>query len=64
MPGEVARLVVENDQLTGVALADGRVIARAAVFVRPATIPHDDGLLAGLGCERNEAGSRWWMALG
>jgi thioredoxin reductase len=56
VPGEVARLVVENDQLTGVALADGRVIARAAVFVRPATIPHDDGLLAGLGCERNEAG--------
>jgi thioredoxin reductase len=52
----MARLVVENDQLTGVALADGRVIARAAVFARPATIPHDDGLLAGLGCERNEAG--------
>ena len=39
VPGEVARLVVENDQLTGVELADGRVIARAAVFVRPATIP-------------------------
>ena len=56
VPGEVARLVVANDQLTGVALADGRVIARAAVFVRPATIPHDDALLAGLGCELNEAG--------
>ena len=56
VPGEVARLVVENDQLTGVELADGRVIARAAVFVRPATIPRDDGLLAGLGCELNEAG--------
>jgi len=56
VPGEVARLVVENDRLTGVELTGGRVVARAAVFVRPATIPHDDGLLAGLGCELNEAG--------
>ncbi len=56
VPGEVARLVVENDRLTGVELTDGRVAARAAVFVRPGNIPHDDGLLAGLGCELNEAG--------
>ena len=54
--GEVARLVVEDDRLTGVELTDGRVIARTAVFVRPGNLPHDDGLLAGLGCERNEAG--------
>jgi Pyridine nucleotide-disulphide oxidoreductase len=32
------------------------VVARAAVFVRPGNRPHDDGVLAGLGCERNEAG--------
>ena len=49
--GEVARLVVEDDRLTGVELADGRVIARTAVFVRPGNVPHADGLLTGLGCE-------------
>ena len=54
--GEVARLVVEDDRLTGVELTDGRVVARTAVFVRPVNIPHDDGLLADLGCELNEVG--------
>ena len=54
--GEVARLVVEDDRLTGVELADGRVVARTAVFVRPGNAPHPDGLLAGLGCETDEAG--------
>lgn len=49
--GEVARLVVEGDRLTGVELADGRVIERTAVFIRPSIVPHADGLLAGLGCE-------------
>ena len=47
--GKVARLVIEDDQLTGVELTDGRVVARTAVFVRPGNLPHDDGLLAGLG---------------
>ncbi len=37
--------------MTGVELAGGRVIARTAVFVRPGSRPHDDGLLAGLGCD-------------
>ena len=55
--GEVTRLVVDADRLTGVELADGRVIARTAVFVRPGNIPHADGLLLNaLGCEVNEAG--------
>jgi thioredoxin reductase len=54
--GQVARLVVQDDRLTAVELTDGRVIARAAVFVRPGNLPHDDGLLAGLGCKRNKAG--------
>jgi thioredoxin reductase len=48
--GQVVRLVVEADRLTGVELADGRVVARTAVFVRPGNVPHPDGLLAGLGC--------------
>ena len=54
--GEVARLVVEEDRLTGVELADGRVVARSAVFIRPANRPHADGLLGGLGCEVDDDG--------
>jgi thioredoxin reductase len=56
VPGEVARLVVDDDRLAGVQLIDGRVIARSAVFIRPGNLPHADGLLTGLGCEVNEAG--------
>jgi thioredoxin reductase len=54
--GEVARLVVEADRLTGVELADGRVVARTAVFIRPGNVPRADGLLTGLGCEVDEVG--------
>ena len=42
--------------MTGVELADGRVIARTAVFIRPGNVPQPDGLLTGLGCELDEAG--------
>ena len=54
--GEVARLVVEDDRVTGVELTDGRVIPRTAVFIRPGNVPHADGLLSGLGCDTDEAG--------
>ena len=54
--GEVARLVVEDDRLKGIELANGQMIERTAVFIRPGNTPHDDGLLAGLGCELNGAG--------
>jgi thioredoxin reductase len=54
--GGVARLVVGGDQLTGVELADGSVIERTAVFVRPGNVAHADGLLHALGCEVNDAG--------
>jgi thioredoxin reductase len=54
--GEVAQLVVEADRLTGVQLADGPVIARTAVFIRPGNPPRADGLLSGLGCQTDEAG--------
>jgi hypothetical protein len=40
--GPVARLVVEDDALTAVELADGRVVRRAAVFVRPRMVPDSD----------------------
>jgi thioredoxin reductase len=54
--GEVARLVVDRDRLAGVELADGRVVARAAVFVRPVNTPSPDNLLARLGCAVDESG--------
>ncbi|HEX5615532.1 MAG TPA: NAD(P)/FAD-dependent oxidoreductase [Acidimicrobiia bacterium] len=54
--GEVAALVVDDDRLTGVALADGTVVARAAVFVRPRNVPHSDGLLPSLGIEVDAEG--------
>jgi thioredoxin reductase len=54
--GTVARLLVEDDQLTGVGLDDGRVVPRAAVFIRPTNVPHADGLLAGLGCDLDPVG--------
>jgi thioredoxin reductase len=54
--GEVARLVVDDDELTGVELTDGRVIERTAVFIRPGNPPRADGLLSGLSCEVDEAG--------
>jgi thioredoxin reductase len=54
--GEVTRLVIEDDHLTGVELADGQVVGRTAVFVRPIITPHPDNLLATLGCTLDEAG--------
>jgi thioredoxin reductase len=54
--GEVARLVVEDDRLTGVELANGEVIPRSAVFVRPILAPHADNLLASLGCDLDDTG--------
>ena len=41
--------VVEDDQLCGIEMADGRVVRRAAVFVRPKFVPNDE-ILVGLGC--------------
>ncbi len=49
--GEVGRLVVADDRLTGVELADGRVVPRTAVFIRPHNVPHPGELLGGLGID-------------
>jgi thioredoxin reductase len=49
--GVVDRLVVTDDRLRAVRLADGRTIARDAIFTRPALRAHADGLAAALGCE-------------
>ncbi|MFK4067178.1 NAD(P)/FAD-dependent oxidoreductase [Streptomyces sp. NPDC029674] len=48
--GEVAGLVVEDDRLTGVRLADGRVFPRSVLFVAAKPVPRD-GLLTALGAE-------------
>jgi thioredoxin reductase len=55
----VTRLVVEDDRLRGVELANGRVVPRDAVFVRPAFVPHHD-LLLDLGCATHDNG--WVVA--
>src|SRR3954449_5388538 len=51
----VARLVVNEDRLTGVELASGQAVARTAVFVRPALVPNSD-LLVHLGCATHDNG--------
>jgi thioredoxin reductase len=53
--GTVDRVVIENDRLRGVALDDGRIVTRDALFVPPRFVPNDD-LLAGLGCEIDQNG--------
>ncbi|WP_433357323.1 NAD(P)/FAD-dependent oxidoreductase [Microtetraspora malaysiensis] len=53
--GSVKRLVVDDDRLRGVELAEGSVVPRGAVFVFPRMVPHDD-LLTGLECARDESG--------
>ncbi|MFD4631541.1 NAD(P)/FAD-dependent oxidoreductase [Streptomyces sp. NPDC058284] len=49
--GQVAGLAVEDDRLTGVRLADGRVVPRSVLFVAARPVPRDD-LLSALGADR------------
>jgi thioredoxin reductase len=53
--GTVTRVLVEDDQLFGVEMDDGRRVPRAALFVPPRFVPNND-LLVGLGCDVDEAG--------
>jgi thioredoxin reductase len=53
--GTVTRILVEADQLSGVALADGRTVPRQALFVPPRFVPNSN-LLADLGCDVDENG--------
>jgi thioredoxin reductase len=53
--GGVARLVVDDDQLRGIELDNGTIVARTAVFVRPRLIPNT-GLLAEMGCAVDDMG--------
>jgi thioredoxin reductase len=47
--------VIEDDELQGLELDDGSVVARRAVFVRPRFVPHSD-LLVALGCATDADG--------
>jgi thioredoxin reductase len=51
LDGTVERLVVTEDRLRAIQLADGRTVPRKALFIQPALRAHADGLAAGLGCE-------------
>lgn len=53
--GDIERLVIEDDRLRGVQMADGCVVPRDALFVPPRFLPNND-LLAGLGCALDDAG--------
>ncbi|MGW3494753.1 NAD(P)/FAD-dependent oxidoreductase [Streptomyces sp. NPDC001020] len=53
--GEVKQLVIDGGRLRGVELCDGRVVPRAAAFVVPRPVPHDD-LLTYLGCDKDDNG--------
>ena len=53
--GEAARLIVEQDRLTGVELADGSVLGCDAVFVAPTTVA-ENGPLTDLGCAFGDDG--------
>jgi len=54
--GDVWMLVVEDDRLRGVTLADGSVIRRDAVFIRPKMRPNASGLIEQLGCDLDDLG--------
>ncbi|MFF5537509.1 NAD(P)/FAD-dependent oxidoreductase [Streptomyces cinerochromogenes] len=53
VPGEVAELVLTDDRLTGVRLADGTVHAREVLYTAPRAVPRND-LLVRLGAELRE----------
>ncbi|AZQ33141.1 NAD(P)/FAD-dependent oxidoreductase [Streptomyces cyaneochromogenes] len=54
VPGAVAELVIVDDRLTGVRLADGTVHGREVLFVAPRAVPQT-GLLEKLGAELTES---------
>jgi thioredoxin reductase len=53
VPGEVTELVVEDDRLTGIRLAEGTTHPRSVLFTAPRPVPQT-GLLERLGAELHE----------
>jgi thioredoxin reductase len=58
--GVVAEVRVDADHLSGVRMADGRVVRRDALFVPPRLVPNND-VLDQLGCDTDELG---WVVAG
>ena len=58
--GVVAEVLVDDDHLSGVRMADGPVVRREALFVPPRLVPNND-LLNQLGCDSDEHG---WVVTG
>jgi thioredoxin reductase len=54
--GTVTGFSVVDDRLHAVELSDGRVVPRAAVFMRPSLRPRSEALTESLGCEVGEGG--------
>ena len=54
--GAVARPVVDDNRLTGVELADGRVVSLSAVFIRTVNRPNLTNVLSSLGCDTDADG--------
>ncbi len=54
--GPVERLVVTDDRLTAIQLADGRTVPRDVLFIRPTLRAQPDALAADLGCEQGADG--------
>jgi thioredoxin reductase len=54
--GTVERLVIADDRLRAVGLADGRIVPRSALFIRPALRAHPGGPAEALGCDLVEGG--------
>ncbi|MEV8021081.1 NAD(P)/FAD-dependent oxidoreductase [Streptomyces sp. NPDC086554] len=53
--GAIVQVVTKDDRLHGVELANGTVVPCEVAFLFPRMVPND-GVLDGLGCDRNEAG--------
>ena len=53
--GDIDRLVIDDGQLRGLALRDGCVVVRDALFVPPRFVPNNR-LLTGLGCDVDAGG--------
>ncbi len=53
--GEVEQLLITNDQLRGIQMADGRLVPREAIFVPPRFVPNSH-LLVDLGCAVDDDG--------
>ena len=53
--GTIEQVVVDDDQLVGVRMADGRLVERHALFIPPLLVPNND-LLVRLGCSVEDDG--------